>query len=35
MNCSATTSCSNPKISKWEDEFFCFNCYDVLKKMKI
>ena len=32
MNCSATTSCSNPKISKMEDEFFCFNCYQNFKK---
>ena len=32
MNCSATSSCSNPKISKWEDEFFCFNCYQNFKK---
>ena len=27
MNCSATTSCSNPKIVHIEDQFFCFNCY--------
>ena len=32
MNCSVTSSCSNPKISKWEDEFFCFNCYQNFKK---
>ena len=32
MNCSATTSCSNPKISKWEDEFFCFNCFQSFIK---
>ena len=32
MNCSASTSCSNPKISKWEDEFFCFNCFETFIK---
>ena len=32
MNCSASTSCSNPKISKWENEFFCFNCYQSFQK---
>ena len=32
MNCSATTSCSNPKISKMRDEFFCFNCFESFIK---
>ena len=32
MECSAKTRCSNPKISKWENEFFCFNCYQSFKK---
>ena len=32
MNCSATSSCSNPKIVHMEDEFFCFNCYQNFKK---
>ena len=32
MNCSALTSCSNPKISKWEDNFFCFNCFESFIK---
>ena len=32
MNCSATTRCLNPKISKWEDEFFCFNCFQSFIK---
>ena len=32
MNCSATTRCSNPKISKWEDNFFCFNCFESFIK---
>ena len=32
MNCSATTSCSNPKIVNMENEFFCFNCYQNFKK---
>ena len=32
MNCSSMTQCSNPKISKMEDEFFCFNCYQNFKK---
>ena len=27
MKCSATSSCSNPKLVHMEDEFFCFNCY--------
>ena len=32
MNCSSTTRCLNPRISKWEDEFFCFNCFQSFKK---
>ena len=32
MNCSTTTSCSNPKLVHMEDEFFCFNCYQNFKK---
>ena len=32
MNCSATTSCSNPKLVNMEDEFFCFNCYQSFIK---
>ena len=32
MECSATSSCSNPKIVNMEDEFFCFNCYQNFKK---
>ena len=32
MNCSAITSCSNPKISKMGEEFFCFKCYQSFKK---
>ena len=32
MKCSATSSCSNPKIVNMEDEFFCFNCYQNFKK---
>ena len=32
MNCSSTTSCSNPKISKMEQEFFCFNCFQSFIK---
>ena len=32
MNCSATTKCSNPKISKMGDEFFCFNCFQSFIK---
>ena len=32
MNCSVSTRCSNPKISKMGDEFFCFNCFESFKK---
>ena len=35
MNCSATTRCSNPKISKWEDEFSVLIVFKRLLKMKI
>ena len=34
MNCSATTSCSNPKLMNMENEFFCFNCYQSFIKEK-
>ena len=32
MKCSATSSCSNPKLVHMEDQFFCFNCYQNFKK---
>ena len=32
MECSVGNRCSNPKISKMGDEFFCFNCYQSFKK---
>ena len=32
--CSATSSCSNPKISKIGDEFFCLNCFELIIKDK-
>ena len=32
MVCTSSTSCENPKISKWEDNFFCFNCFESFTK---
>ena len=34
MECSTKTRCSNPKISKMGDEFFCFNCFESFIKEK-